>query len=146
MAVTKETKKDTTAQVNAVEKKEAAPAAPAVKAEPAKAEAKKEEKPAAKKPAAKKTTAKKPAAKKPAAKKAAEPEKVPAAVKKANVFLQFSQREEIKQEDLIIRIIDKWCAEENKKPTSIKEFNVYIKPEDNAAYYVINGQGSSIGL
>ena len=139
MAVTKETKKDT---VEVIEKKETQPAA---------AEVKKEEKPAekktaAKKPAAKKAPAKKPAAKKPAAKAEKEPAaKIPAAAKKVNVFVQFSGRE-VNQEELIVRIIDKWCAEENKKATSIKEFNVYIKPEDNAAYYVINGQGSSIEL
>lgn len=127
----------------------------AVKAEPAKTEAA-EEKTVAKKTTAKKTTTKKTTTKKAATakkettKKAAEEKKetapkTPAAAKKAAVFVEFDGRQ-VSQEDLIARIIAKWCDEEGKKASAIKELNVYIKPEDNAAYYVINGQGSSIEL
>lgn len=72
-----------------------------------------------------------------------------ASVKKSSnptVYLQFKDGEEfheVAQEELLRRIVEKWCKENGKKESSIKEFDVYIKPEDNAAYYVINGQGSS---
>lgn len=69
----------------------------------------------------------------------------PAAAKNAGLFVEFDGRQ-INKDELIDQIIEKWCADEGKKPSAIKELNIYIKPEDNAAYYVINGQGSSIGL
>lgn len=118
-----------------------------VKPEPAKAEAKAAP--------AKKTTVKKAAAKKAPAKKAAEVKtetepkktatKIPTAVKNAGVYVQFDNKEN-ELEALKNRIVEKWCADEGHKPSAIKEMNIYIKPEDNAAYYVINGQGSSIEL
>lgn len=78
-------------------------------------------------------------AKKVTAKKAA------AKQKKVNIFIQYNYQE-ITEEALVGRIVDKWVKETGKKESSIKDFDVYIKPEDNAAYYVINGQGSSIAL
>lgn len=123
-----------------------------VKPEPAKNESAKAE---AKAAPAKKTTVKKAAAKKAPAKKAAEVKtetepkktaaKVPTAVKNAGVYVQFDNKEN-ELEALKSRIVEKWCADEGRKPSAIKEMNIYIKPEDNAAYYVINGQGSSIEL
>jgi len=65
--------------------------------------------------------------------------------KKTNVFIQYNFQE-ISEDALITRIVDKWVAETGKRESSIKTLDVYIKPEDNAAYYVINGQGSSISL
>lgn len=71
--------------------------------------------------------------------------RTPAAAKKAVVYVEFDGKQ-VSQEDIVTRIIEKWCSEEGKKASAIKEFSIYIKPEDNAAYYVINGQGSSIQL
>lgn len=154
----------------AIETKNAAPAAKEVKVEvktaaktastPAAKEAKTEDAPAkaaktttAKKTTAKKTTTRKTTTKKAADKKAAEPKKatetkkasVPTAVKNAGVFVQYDNKEN-ELNALKERIVEHWCATENKKPSAIKEMSIYIKPEDNAVYYVINGQGSSIEL
>ena len=147
----KVTKEDLKEEVKEVKSKETAKAAETAKAEPVKAEpAKEAAKPAkkapAKKAAAKKTTTKKTAAKAAESKTDAKTAKrTSAAVKSPSIFIQH-QGKEVSQEDLINKIVDKWCAEEGKKASSIKELNIYIKPEDNAAYYVINGQGSSVGL
>lgn len=99
------------------------------------------------KTAAKKTTTAKKAAKKTQEKPEQAPKAVrmPSAAKNAGVYIQFNNKEQ-EFEALKNRIIEKWCADEGKKPSAIKEMNIYIKPEDNAAYYVINGQGSSIEL
>lgn len=111
----------------------------------------------AKKTAAKKTVAAaKPAVKKAVEKKVAE-KKTEAAEKKATatrtvnksklakVYLQIGEAE-TSQEDLLRRIIDKWVAETGKKESAIKSFDVYVKPEDQMAYYVINGEASMIEL
>lgn len=73
------------------------------------------------------------------------PSKTSAKSKIAKVYVQYDSNE-ASQEDLLKRILDKWVAETGKKESAVKTFEVYIKPEDNAAYYVINGQGSSINL
>ncbi len=60
------------------------------------------------------------------------------------VYIQYMGKE-FEQQAIVDRIIEKYVSEGNKK-SSIKSFDVYVKPEDNAAYYVINGQGDSISL
>ena len=100
-----------TATAPAAEKKDA----PAKKA-PAKKAA------AAKKPAAKKTAAKKTAAKKTAAKESAVT---------GNVYVEYLGAQ-ISSADLI---------EKAKKASGVKspkEINVYVKPEDNKVYYVVD--------
>ena len=110
----------------AVEKKSIAK--PEVKAEAApKAEAAK--KPAAKKPAAKKATAKKPVAKKTAAKKAD---------LKAKVVLQFSDGREYTEADLINNAKNVWKYDLGKKTADLTKVELYVKPEDNKVYYVMN--------
>lgn len=109
--------------------------------------AKAAEKKTARKTAEKKTAAKK-TTKKTREKAEQEPVKtvrIPSAAKNAGVYIQFNNKEQ-EFESLKSRIIEKWCEDEGRKPSAIKEMNIYIKPEDNAAYYVINGQGSSIEL
>lgn len=94
------------------------------------------------------TAAKKPATKKATAEKTAEKKtttRTSSKAKLANIYVQYDNRE-AEQTDLLRRIIENWVSETGKKETAIKTFDVYIKPEDNAAYYVINGQGSSITL
>ncbi|MGN1114618.1 MAG: DUF6465 family protein [Oscillospiraceae bacterium] len=81
-----------------------------------------------------KTAAKKPAAKKPAAKSAAK--KSTSAEKKENVVVQFGGAEYNVSE-----VVD--AARADFKANSkgcIRSLNVYIKPEDGAAYYVVNGK------
>ena len=97
----------------------------AVKAEPAKAA----KKPAAKKPAAKKATAKKPAEKKPATKKTE---------LKAKVVLQLSDGREYTEADLINNAKNVWQYDLGKKTADLTKVELYVKPEDNKVYYVMN--------
>ena len=105
--------------VMALRKKAAAAAAPAAEktAVPA---AKEAEKPAAK-------TRKAPVRKAPAAKKAAEAQ--------VSLTLQYMGKE-LSQEDMVAAVKAQWTGEE------IKTLALYVKPEDQAVYYVVNGEGS----
>ena len=115
---------------------------------------------AAKKEAAeaapKKTAAKKEAApKKTAAKKAAAPkaEKAPSARKtaakkasEANVYIQFAGNQ-VAAKDILEAA--KMAFAEANEGVEIKTIELYVKPEEGAAYYVVNGVGGDdmkIGL
>lgn len=91
--------------------------------------------------------------KKPAAKKAAKAkveevekevaEKKPAAkrtTKKAvkTTFVVQAANKEVSMEEAIARVKEAWVATGNKE-ADIKEIAVYVKPEENAIYYVVNG-------
>lgn len=95
------------------------------KAEPVKAEP------------AKKTAAKKETAKKETAKKTVKAEK-PAVTQ--NVYVQFAGLE-ISTADLTAKVTEEWVAL-GHRASSIKSLDLYVKPEDMAAYYVINGKES----
>ena len=113
-----------TPEVKAEVKKEAVKKTPAAKKEPAKKE------PAKKAPAAKKETVKKETVKKaPAAKKP---------VVKEEVNFQFSGKS-YTSEDLIRITRDVWKYDLNGKEEDVKSIELYVKPEENTAYYVING-------
>ena len=105
-----------------------APKAEAVKTEAPKAEKKEEGK------AAPKKRGPKPKAEKADAKKAEKKEAV------QNVYVQFMGKE-ILTADLVAQVTEKWVAL-GHRASSIKELNLYVKPEDSAAYYVINGKES----
>ncbi len=92
-----------------------------VKAAPVKTEVKKAE--------VKQTEKKKPAVKKPAAKKAEI---------KANVTLQFDGKS-FTQAELIKIAKDVWKYDHKKKVGDLKSIDLYVKPEENVCYYVING-------
>ena len=85
-------------------------------------------KPAAKTTATKKTTAKKTTAKKTTAKKTTA--KVAA---KNTVYIQFNGRQVDYDE-----VLKKVAADCKKQKASSKDVTLYIKPEDNACYYVAN--------
>ena len=108
-------KRNTAAAKAAVESVKAAVAAEPVKAVEETAAAVTEEK----KPAAKKPAAKKPAAKKPAA-----PE--------SKVVVQFGGSE-VNTDELVEK------AKIASEVKSIKKVDVYVKPEVNKVYYVVNG-------
>ena len=95
------------------------------KAEPVKAEP------------AKKTAVKKETAKKTTAKKTVKAEK-PAVTQ--NVYVQFAGLE-ISTADLTAKVTEEWVAL-GHRASSIKSLDLYVKPEDMAAYYVINGKES----
>ncbi len=85
---------------------------------------------AEKKATTRKTTARKTAAAKTAKKKA-----------EANteVYVQFMGKE-IDAKDVVAAVKNIWTNEMGKKEEEAAEIKVYIKPEDNGAYYVINGE------
>ena len=92
---------------------EAAPAAEAVEVKVEKTE----KKVAEKKPAAKRTTKK--------------------AVKTS--FVVQAAGKEVSMEETIERVKEAWTATGNKE-ADLKEISVYVKPEEKAIYYVVNGE------
>ena len=143
MAEVKKATAKVVAKVPAEEKKVEVKAAE-VKAPEVKAEVKKEavKKDTVKKtPAAKKAPAKKaPAAKKETVKKETV-KKAPAAKKpvvKEEVNFQFSGKS-YTSDDLIRITRDVWKYDLNGKEEDVKSIELYVKPEENTAYYVING-------
>ena len=114
---------------------------PAEKTVDKKAEAKAEAAAKAEKPAkaepAKKTAAKKEPAKRAAAKKTVKAEK-PAVTQ--NIYVQFAGNEFLTS-DLVAKVTENWVAL-GHRASSIKSLDLYVKPEDMAAYYVINGKES----
>ena len=93
-----------------------------VKAEAPKAEAKKAEEP-------KKETANKAPAKRTAAKDI-----------KTSVVVQFAGKE-VTEKDLIAAV-KKAYTKKGNKVGDIKTIEIYVKPEESAAYYVVNGVGA----
>ncbi len=117
------------------EKLEAEPAVASEAKTEVKAEAKKTAKPAAAKKTVK-ATAKK------------ETEAKPAKTTKAastKVILQMSGKDELSVENVVDRI-KKAYVDEGHSAASIKSVEVYIKPEEGMAYYVIDGYASGISL
>ncbi len=124
-----------------------APKAEVARTEAPKAEAVKAEvKPAAEKKSAAKTAEKKPAAKKASEKKSAEKRPVgrPAGSKaasrkevKSEITLQFSGKS-FTQEDLIRIAKDVWQYDLQQKTEDLTSVELYVKPEENVAYYVMN--------
>lgn len=119
------------AEAKAVEAK-AAEAAP-VEEKPAEVKEEKAsvEEEAAKEPAKK---AAKPAAKKPATKAA--PAKKEKEEVKPEVYIQFQGQEAVVEE--VIEKAKKQFVDEGHRMSTIKTIQVYLKPEEYAAYYVIN--------
>ena len=92
------------------------------KAEAPKAEAKKSEEP--KKETAKKTPAK----------------RITAKDIKTSVVVQFAGKE-VAEKDLIAAV-KKAYTKKGNKVGDIKTIEIYVKPEESAAYYVVNGVGA----
>ena len=93
-----------------------------------------------KKPAEMKTTAKKPAAKKTTTKRTATKvtEKKQPAVN-TEVYVQFWGKE-VYAKDLVESVKKIWTEEMGKDASELLDLKIYIKPEDNGAHYVINGE------
>lgn len=97
----------------------------------------------AKKLAAKKTTARKTATAKKTTKTAAKTTtRKTAAAKKAEtvteVYVQYWGKE-IHTSEVAEQIKKIWTDDMGKKASDLKDLKIYIKPEDNGAHYVING-------
>ena len=148
-------KANSTVKVTAAKAEEKAAVKEAVEAKAVKAERKAEEK-AAKTPVAKpeekadkketeaakaietkkestmkleKTAAKKTAAKKSTAKKAE---------LKTEMFLQFAGKEYTEKE-ILQKVKEIWTKNLKRKVGEMKDVKIYLKPEESAAYYVVNG-------
>lgn len=98
-----------------------------------------EEKKETKKPATKKTTKKKTTGKKSTSKKESTTKntnkKETDIIKK--LFIEFDGKQI--DEELIIQKVEEECK---KQEVTVKELTLYFKPEDNACYYVVNGDVS----
>lgn len=107
-----------------------------------KAEGKPEE---AKKEEVKKPEAKKAEVKKAEAKKSAEPKEKKTPAKKENTvksefYVQYAGKEYTEKE--LLAEVKKAYTKLGNKAADIKSVEIYLKPEESVAYYVINGQGS----
>lgn len=80
----------------------------------------------------KKTVVKKAAAKKEPAKRTAAKKEM-----KVNAFVEF-YGQQTEEKDIVARVKKAW-TKSGKKVGDIKTMDLYIKPEENAVYYVING-------
>ena len=105
-----------------------ATAAAEVKAEPSKAEAVKTAKAPAK-------TAGKAEAKKPAVRRTAKK----AAVAAEEIFIQYAGKE-FTTKDVVANVKKAWTEMTGKKEEDIQDIKVYVKTEENKAYYVVNGE------
>lgn len=61
-----------------------------------------------------------------------------AAIKEA-VYLQY-QGKEISQQDIVKQIKEIWTKQLKNKVGDIKSITIYLKPEENTAYYVVNDE------
>ena len=89
-----------------------------------------------KKPAAKKATKAEKEVKEVAEKKPAAKRTTKKAVK--TTFDVQAAGKEVSMEDAITRVKEAWTATGNKE-ADLKEIAVYVKPEEKAIYYVVNG-------
>lgn len=108
------------AEAETVKKAESVKAEPVKKAEAAKAAP--EKKTTARKTAAKKTTAKKPAVKREI---------------KVNTVVEYYGKQ-VEEKDMVAAVKKAW-TKAGRKVGDIKTMELYIKPEEGAVYYVING-------
>lgn len=64
----------------------------------------------------------------------------------AEIFVQFRGRE-VSSKDVLENVKKIWTDEMGKKDKALKDVKLYIKPEENKVYYVINGDVTgAIGL
>ena len=95
---------------------------------------------------AKKTTRKTTAAKKTTTKTAAKTTAAKKAEPVTEVYVQYWGKE-IHTSEVADRIKKIWTEDMGKKASELKDLKIYIKPEDNGAHYVINGDVTGfIGL
>ena len=124
-------------KVEAPAKKEAAK-----KEAPAKKETAKKAAPVKKEVAKKEAPAKKEAAKKAApAKKEAAKKEAPAkkaAAKKEAIYVQFAGKS-YSNDELLKIAKDVWVYDMGQKAADMKSVEIYVKPEESMAYFVVNG-------
>ena len=105
-----------------------------------------EVKPAAEKPVEEKTAEVKSAEEKTTTKTAAKTTAAKKAEPVTEVYVQYWGKE-IHTSEVADRIKKIWTEDMGKKASELKDLKIYIKPEDNGAHYVINGDVTGfIGL
>ena len=57
---------------------------------------------------------------------------------KTEFFLQFSGKEYTEKE-ILKKVKDVWTKDLKNKVGDMKDVKIYLKPEESAAYYVVNG-------
>lgn len=75
----------------------------------------------------------------------------PAVKKKAerltDIYIQYADKEVCIQKEVLGKVTEIWTKDMGNPEEDMKELKVYIKPEDDAAYFVINGDiTGSFGL
>ena len=73
------------------------------------------------------------------------PKKTTRVRKTVSVTLQFAGKEWA-TDVLTTRAIVAWSAEHSKPKTAAKEIQLYVKPEEEMVYYVINGDSGSFSI
>ena len=135
-----------TAEVKPAAAKPVEEKAAEVKSDEEKTTAVKSEEPAKKTAAKKTTTRKTAAAKKTTTKTAAKTTAAKKAEPVTEVYVQYWGKE-IHTSEVADRIKKIWTEDMGKKASELKDLKIYIKPEDNGAHYVINGDVTGfIGL
>ncbi len=66
----------------------------------------------------------------------------PAVKKKAekllDIYIQYGDKEVCIQKEVLEKITEIWTKDMGNPEEDMKELKVYVKPEDDAAYFVIN--------
>ena len=135
-----------TAEVKPAAAKPVEEKAAEVKSDEEKTTAVKSEEPAKKTAAKKTTTRKTAAAKKTTTRTTAKTTAAKKAEPVTEVYVQYWGKD-IHTSEVADRIKKIWTEDMGKKVSELKELKIYIKPEDNGAHYVINGDVTGfIGL
>lgn len=135
-----------TAEVKPADEKPVEEKTAEVKSAEEKTTAVKSEEPAKKTAAKKTTTRKTTAAKKTTTRTAAKTTAAKKAEPVTEVYVQYWGKE-IHTSEVADRIKKIWTEDMGKKASELKDLKIYIKPEDNGAHYVINGDVTGfIGL
>lgn len=135
-----------TAEVKPAAAKPVEEKAAEVKSDEEKTTAVKSEEPAKKTAAKKTTTRKTAAAKKTTTRTTAKTTAAKKAEPVTEVYVQYWGKE-IHTSEVADRIKKIWTEDMGKKASELKDLKIYIKPEDNGAHYVVNGDVTGfIGL
>lgn len=67
------------------------------------------------------------------------------ACKKVSIELQYGDKA-IDVASLEGKAVDAWAEATGKSKTAAKAINLYVKPEENALYYVIEGESGKVEL
>ncbi len=131
--------KDTTAETKKAPAKKATAKKATTKKTTAKKTTTKKAASTAKKTTATKTAAKKTAAKKTAAKTTAKKTTTRKAATKPNVMIeiQYSYKH-ISNDELVQKSLDNYQYDLKGDPTKVKKLSIYVKPQEDKAYYVVD--------